>query len=53
MNEVMGIIHRARSTQVVSRAGPSNKQAKTGAVKIIQRFGDALNLKIYFHVLFF
>lgn len=48
----MGIIHRAISTQIVSRAGFSNKQAKTGAVTLIQRFGSALNLNIHFHILF-
>jgi hypothetical protein len=29
----------------------SNKQAKTGVVTIIQRFGSALNLNIHFHML--
>ncbi len=28
------------------------KQAKTGAVTYIQRFGSALNLNIHFHMLF-
>jgi len=36
----------------VNRAGFSNKQAKTGAVTLIQRFGSALNLNIHFHMLF-
>jgi hypothetical protein len=49
---VMGIIHRAISTHIVSRAGFSNKQAKTVAVTLIQRFGSALNLNIHFHMLF-
>ncbi len=48
----MGIIHRAISTHTVNRAGFSNKQAKTGVVTIIQRFGSALNLNIHFHMLF-
>jgi hypothetical protein len=48
----MDIIHRAISTHIASRAGFSNKQAKTGAVTIIQRFDSALNLNIHFHMLF-
>jgi hypothetical protein len=52
LSKVMGIIHRAISTHIVSRAGFSNKQAKTGAVTLIQRFGNALNLNIHFHMLF-
>jgi ribosomal protein S27E len=52
LSKVMGIIHRAISTHIVNRAGFSNKQAKTGAVTLIQRFGSALNLNIHFHMLF-
>ena len=48
----MVIIHRAISTHIVNRAEVSNKQAKTGAVTLIQRFGSAMNLDIHFHVLF-
>jgi hypothetical protein len=48
----MQITHRAISTHIVSQAGFTNKQAKTGAVTIIQRFGSALNLNIHFHMLF-
>lgn len=48
----MKIIHRAILTHIVNRAGFSNKQAKTGAVTFIQRFGSALNLNIHFHMLF-
>jgi hypothetical protein len=55
----MHIIHRAISTHIVNRAGFSNKQAKTGAVTLIQRsrarplgIGSALNLNIHFHMLF-
>jgi hypothetical protein len=52
LGKVLGIIHRAISTHIVNRAGFSNKQAKTGAVTLIQRFGSALNLNIHFHMLF-
>jgi hypothetical protein len=45
-------VHRAISTYIVSRAGFSNEKAKTGAVRLIQRFGSALNLNIHFHMLF-
>jgi hypothetical protein len=51
-HKVMSIIHRAISTHIVGCAGFSNKQAKTGAVTLIQRFGSALNLNIHFHMLF-
>ena len=47
----MGIIHCANSTHIVGRAGFSIKQAKTGAVTLIQRFGCSLNLNIHFHML--
>jgi hypothetical protein len=47
----MQIIHRAISTHIVNKAGFTNKQAKTGAVTLIQRFGSALNLNIHFHML--
>jgi hypothetical protein len=52
LSKVMGIIYRAISTHIVSRVGFTNKQAKTGAVTLIQRFGSALNLNIHFHMLF-
>lgn len=52
LSKVMQIIHRAISTHIVNKAGFSNKQAKTGAVTLIQRFGSALNLNIHFHMLF-
>jgi hypothetical protein len=44
LSKVMRIIHRAISTHIVSRAGFTNKQAKTGAVKLIQGFSSALIL---------
>jgi hypothetical protein len=52
LGKVIGIIHRAISTHIVNRAVFSNKQAKTDAVTLIQRFGSALNLNIHFHMLF-
>jgi ribosomal protein S27E len=52
LSKVMQIIHRAISTYIVNKGGFTNKQAKTGAVTLIQRFGSALNLNIHFHMLF-
>jgi hypothetical protein len=52
LSKVMQIIHRGISTHIVNKAEFTNKQAKTGAVTLIQRFGSALNLNIHFHMLF-
>lgn len=48
----MQIIHLAIATDIIHRAGYLEKQAKTGAVTYIQRFGSVLNLNIHFHMLF-
>ena len=48
----MQLIHRTISTHIINKAGFTNKQAKIGAVTLIQRFGSALNLNIHFHMLF-
>lgn len=52
LSKVMQIIHRSISTDIIHRAGYLKKQAKTGAVTYIQRFGSALNLNIHLHMLF-
>ena len=52
LSKVMQIIHRTISTDIIHRAGYLKKQAKTGAVTYIQRFGSALNRNIHFHMLF-
>ena len=52
MGRVLGIITRAISTHLAQQAGLSSKEATTGAVTLIQRFGSALNLNIHFHMLF-
>ncbi len=57
LSKIMQIIHRAISTDIIHRScihrsGYLKKQAKTGAVTYIQRFGSALNLNIHFHMLF-
>jgi ribosomal protein S27E len=45
MGKVLGIVYRAISTHLVHKAGYQLKDAATGAVTLIQRFGSALNLK--------
>ena len=52
LSNVLQIVHRAISTDIIHRSGYLKKQAKTGAVTYIQRFGSALNLNIHFHMLF-
>jgi hypothetical protein len=52
LSKVMQIIHRAIATDIIHRARYLKKQANTGAVTYIQRFGSALNLNIHFHMLF-
>lgn len=52
LSKIMQIIHRAIATDIIHRAEHLKKQAKTGAVTYIQRFGSALNLNIHFHMLF-
>ncbi len=51
-DQVLGIVYRIITTHLVKKAGYSKKTARTGAVTLIQRFGSALNLNIYFHMLF-
>ena len=52
LSKIIQIIHRAIATDIIHRAGYLKKQAKTGTVTYIQRFGSALNLNIHFHMLF-
>jgi len=52
MGKVLGIVNRAISTHLINKAGFKKMQAHTGAVTLIQRFGSALNLNLYFHTLF-
>ena len=41
-----------RYLDIQNKAGFSRKKAQTGAVRLIQRFGSALNLNVHFHILF-
>ena len=49
MGRVLGIVYRAISVQLIQKAGFTRKNAQTGAVTLIQRFGSALNLNVHFH----
>jgi hypothetical protein len=50
----VGDIHRIFVQTVFGslrrRAGDAGKNAKCGAVTFIQRFGNALNLNLHFHI---
>jgi hypothetical protein len=47
------IVCRAISTYLIKKVGHNKKTARTAAVTLSSRFGSALNLNIYFHMLFF
>jgi hypothetical protein len=49
MGRVLGIVYRAISAQLIQKSGFTRKNAQTGAVTLIQRFGSALNLNVHFH----
>ena len=51
MGSVLGIVIRALSGHLITKAGFTQAKARTGAVTLIQRFGGSLNLNIHFHVL--
>ena len=51
MGAALGVIHRCLSAHLIGRAGRSKRDAQTGAVTLIQRFGGALNLNVHFHML--
>jgi hypothetical protein len=52
MGRALGIVTRAISTHLAHQSGYTRRDALTGAVTLIQRFGSALNLNIHFHMLF-
>ena len=45
MGKVLGIVYRTIATHLIHKAGFQLKEAGTGAVTLIQRFGSALILK--------
>jgi hypothetical protein len=53
MSQVPTIVQRVISTFLIRRARmPVKSGAQSGAVTLIQRFGSALNLNPYFHMLY-
>jgi hypothetical protein len=52
MGQVLGIVDRVIAGHLIKQAGFTRKEARTGAVTLIQRFGSALNLNLHFHMLF-
>ena len=51
LTQVLGIVYRAISADVLKKARLARASGATGAVTLIQRFGSALNLNIHFHML--
>jgi hypothetical protein len=51
-SKILGIVTRLISTHLIQKGGAKHSTARTGAVTFIQRFGSALNLNVYFHMLF-
>lgn len=53
VRDVLHIFVQAVFGSLRSRAGflTSNRKARCGAVRFVQRFGDALNLNVHFHIL--
>ena len=45
------VIHRVIATFLIKQSGLKPRQANTGAVTLIQRFGSAANLNIHLHCL--
>jgi len=48
----LGIVYRCIATHPMKKAGFSHKTDQIGAVTLLQRFGSALNLNAYFHMMF-
>ena len=47
LSAVLGVVTPALSGDVIRRAGQRRREAETGVVTFIQRFGSALNLNIH------
>jgi len=52
LTQVLGIVYRTISGDLLRAAGRTRSTAATGAVTLIQRFGSALSLSIHPHMLF-
>jgi hypothetical protein len=48
---LLQVIHRVIATFLIKQAGLKRREANTGAVTLIQRFGSAANLNIHLHCL--
>ena len=48
---VLQVISRAISTFLIKQAGLKRREAQTGAITLIQRFGSAADLNIHLHCL--
>ncbi|QBQ56289.1 hypothetical protein E3U44_18640 [Nitrosococcus wardiae] len=51
ISPVLQVISRAISTFLIKQAGLKRRDAQTGAITLIQRFGSAANLNIHLHCL--
>ncbi|WP_206020127.1 transposase [Pseudomaricurvus alkylphenolicus] len=51
MSKVLQVVVRAISSFLIRRAGYRVREAHTGAVTLVQRFGSALNLNLHYHTL--
>ncbi|MDV6344310.1 transposase [Nitrosomonas sp. Is37] len=51
LSPVLQVIQRAISTFLIKQAGFKRRNAQTGAITLIQRFGSAANLNIHLHCL--
>jgi ribosomal protein S27E len=51
LSAVLAVVTRALSGDVIRRAVQRRREAQTGVVTFIQRFGSALNLNIHLHML--
>ncbi|MDP1557777.1 MAG: transposase zinc-binding domain-containing protein [Nitrosomonas sp.] len=51
LSKVLQVISRAISTFLIKQAGFKRRDAQTGAITLIQRFGSAANLNIHLHCL--
>ncbi len=51
ISPVLQVISRAISTFLIKQAGFKRREAQTGAITLIQRFGSAVNLNIHLHCL--
>ena len=52
LTQVLRIVYRTISGDLLRAAGRTRSTAETGAVTLIQRFRSALNLNIHLHMLF-